>query len=167
MSAVKRLIKVPTWWWPCNVETCCRSDTYKKWQRCTGTAPSRLCTEMNSLATATGLWNVIFFSLSQWPRGLRHELSPPAQTLGSWVPIPLDVWTPVCVYSVCVVLCAGRGLLMGWSPVKGVVSTVYRIKELKKRPTPNKWAVEPLIIIIIIRATHISLPSWFILRNQW
>jgi hypothetical protein len=27
---------------------------------------------------------------SQWPRGLRHELSSLARTLGSWVPIPLD-----------------------------------------------------------------------------
>jgi hypothetical protein len=26
---------------------------------------------------------------SQWPRGLRHELSSPAPTLGSWVRIPL------------------------------------------------------------------------------
>jgi hypothetical protein len=37
---------------------------------------------------------------SQWPRGLRHELSSPAQTLGSWVRIPLEVWMSVCVYSV-------------------------------------------------------------------
>jgi hypothetical protein len=26
---------------------------------------------------------------SQWPRGLRHELSSPAPKLGSWVGIPL------------------------------------------------------------------------------
>jgi hypothetical protein len=31
---------------------------------------------------------------SQWPRGLRHELSSPAQTLGSWVRIPPEA----CVY---------------------------------------------------------------------
>jgi hypothetical protein len=37
---------------------------------------------------------------SQWPRGLRHELSSPAQTLGSWVWIPLEAWMCVCAYSV-------------------------------------------------------------------
>jgi hypothetical protein len=37
---------------------------------------------------------------SQWPRGLRHEPSSPAQTLGSWVRIPLEAWISVCVYSV-------------------------------------------------------------------
>jgi hypothetical protein len=34
------------------------------------------------------------------PRGLRHELSSPARTLGSWVRIPLKSWMFVCVYSV-------------------------------------------------------------------
>jgi hypothetical protein len=37
---------------------------------------------------------------SQWPRCLRHELSSPARTLGSWVRIPLEAWMSVCVYSV-------------------------------------------------------------------
>jgi hypothetical protein len=31
----------------------------------------------------------IYICRSQWPRGLRHELSSPAPTLGSWVRIPL------------------------------------------------------------------------------
>jgi hypothetical protein len=35
---------------------------------------------------------------SQWPRGLRYELSSPAQTLGSLVQIPIDAW--LCLYSV-------------------------------------------------------------------
>jgi hypothetical protein len=52
-------------------------------------------------------------SRSQWPRGLRHELSSPAQTLGSWVRIPLEAWMSVCAYSVCAVLCAGSGRAMG------------------------------------------------------
>jgi hypothetical protein len=39
-------------------------------------------------------------SRSQWPRGLRHEPSSPAQTLGSWVRIPLEAWMSACVYSV-------------------------------------------------------------------
>jgi hypothetical protein len=37
---------------------------------------------------------------SQWPRGLRHELSSSARTLGSWVRIPLEASIAVCVYSV-------------------------------------------------------------------
>jgi hypothetical protein len=44
---------------------------------------------------------------SQWPRGLRHEPSSPARTLGSWLRMPLEAWMSVCVYSVCVVLCVG------------------------------------------------------------
>jgi hypothetical protein len=35
-----------------------------------------------------------------------------------------------CVY---VVLCVGSGLATGWSPVQGVLPTVYRIRNLKKR----------------------------------
>jgi hypothetical protein len=40
----------------------------------------------------------------------------------------------VCVrfFCVCVVLCVGSGLATGWSPVQGVLLTVYRIKNLKK-----------------------------------
>jgi hypothetical protein len=38
-------------------------------------------------------------SRSQWPRGLRHELSSPAPTLGSWVRIPMFV----CVLCVCII----------------------------------------------------------------
>jgi hypothetical protein len=37
---------------------------------------------------------------SQWPRGLTHELSSLARTLGSCVQIPLKAWMSVCVYSV-------------------------------------------------------------------
>jgi hypothetical protein len=40
-------------------------------------------------------------SRSQWPLGLRHELSSPAATLGSWVRIPLRHGC-LCVCSVCV-----------------------------------------------------------------
>jgi hypothetical protein len=39
-------------------------------------------------------------SRSQWPRGLRHELSSNARTLGSWVRIAPKAWMSVCVYSV-------------------------------------------------------------------
>jgi hypothetical protein len=36
---------------------------------------------------------------------LRHELSSPAKTLGSWVRIPLQARVSMCIYSVRVVLC--------------------------------------------------------------
>jgi hypothetical protein len=39
---------------------------------------------------------------------------------------------PVCVDSVCVVLCVGCGLATSWSPVQGVLPTVYKIKKLKR-----------------------------------
>jgi hypothetical protein len=42
---------------------------------------------------------------SQWPRGLRHEPSSLAGTLGSWVRIPLKAWMSVGVYSVFVLFC--------------------------------------------------------------
>jgi hypothetical protein len=50
---------------------------------------------------------------SQWPRGLRHELSSPPQTLGSWVRIALKAWMSVCIYSVCVVMCVSIGFATG------------------------------------------------------
>jgi hypothetical protein len=50
----------------------------------------------------------------------------------------------VCVrwFCVCVVLCAGNGLATSWSPVKGVLPSVYRIKKLKKWPRSTR-AVGP------------------------
>jgi hypothetical protein len=47
---------------------------------------------------------------SQWPRGLRHELSSLARTLGLWIRISLEAWMSVRVYSVFVL---GSGLAMG------------------------------------------------------
>jgi hypothetical protein len=66
------------------------------------------------------------YGRSQWPRGLSHELSSLARTLESWVRIPLEARKSVLLrlFCVCVVLCVGRGLATGWSPVKGVLSTV-------------------------------------------
>jgi hypothetical protein len=43
-----------------------------------------------------------------------------------------------CLYSVCVFLRVGSGLATGWSPVQGVLPTLYRIKKLKKVPRSNK-----------------------------
>jgi hypothetical protein len=35
---------------------------------------------------------------SQWPHGLRHELSSLARKLGSWVRIPHSAWMSVCAF---------------------------------------------------------------------
>jgi hypothetical protein len=45
----------------------------------------------------------------------------------------------VCMrlFCVCVVLCVGSSLAMGWSLVQGVLPTVYKFKKLKKRPRSN------------------------------
>jgi hypothetical protein len=45
-------------------------------------------------------FNQLLQSRSDWPRGLRHEMSSLARTLGSWVRIPLKVWMSVWEYSV-------------------------------------------------------------------
>jgi hypothetical protein len=84
-----------------------------------------------------------FQSRSQWPCGLKNELSSPARTLGLCVRIPLEAWMSVCVYSVCVVLCVGSGLAMCWSPVQGVLQTVYRITKLKKAARVQQRGVKP------------------------
>jgi hypothetical protein len=60
-------------------------------------------------------------SRTQWPRGLRHELSSLALTLGSWVRIPLEAWMSVCVYSEFVL---GSGLATDWSLLQGVLPNV-------------------------------------------
>jgi hypothetical protein len=44
---------------------------------------------------------LIYHRLSQWSRGLRHELSSPARTLGTWVRIPLKTWMSVFILCLC------------------------------------------------------------------
>jgi hypothetical protein len=46
----------------------------------------------------------------QWPRGLRHEMSSLARTLGEWVRIPLKARMSICVCSGFVL---GSGLVTG------------------------------------------------------
>jgi hypothetical protein len=53
----------------------------------------------------------------------------------------------VCVYSVCVVLCVGRGFPAVDSCTRS--PTVCRIKKMKRRPKPNQRSVVPWIITII------------------
>jgi hypothetical protein len=58
---------------------------------------------------------------SQWPLGLRLELSSLAGTLGSCVRIPLEALMYVCVFSVFML---GSGLATAWSLVQGVLPNV-------------------------------------------
>jgi hypothetical protein len=75
---------------------------------------------------------------SQWPCGLRHRMSLPAQTLGFWVWILLRAWTFVSDYSVFMLSCAGSGLVMGWSLIQGVLPTVCKIHNFKVLPSGNR-----------------------------
>jgi hypothetical protein len=76
---------------------------------------------------------------SQWLRGLRHELSSPAQTLGLWVRIPLEAWISVCVYSVFVLSCVQVvALQQADPPSKESYRLCNKIKKLKKWPRPNE-----------------------------
>jgi hypothetical protein len=44
-------------------------------------------------------------SRSQWPRGLSHEPSSSARTMGLWIRIQIEAWMSLCVYSVFVLFC--------------------------------------------------------------
>jgi hypothetical protein len=75
---------------------------------CRKSNPNRPAHELCQLQILSGRNFVsLTYSLgrSQWPRSLRHELPSLARTLGSWVPIPLEVWMSVCVYSGFVLFC--------------------------------------------------------------
>jgi hypothetical protein len=76
------------------------------------------------------LWIQYCDCRSEWPRGLRHELSSLARTLGSWVRIPPKVLMSVCFCSVFVFVlsCVGSGLATGWSPIQGVLPTVLGLR---------------------------------------
>jgi hypothetical protein len=77
---------------------------------------------------------------SQWPRSPRHEPSSPARTLGIVaLNLTRGIYGFTRIFYVCVVLCIGRGLATGWSPVQGFLLTVYKIKKLKSRQGPTKW----------------------------
>jgi hypothetical protein len=69
-------------------------------------------TKIRDMKLATSfLWMTTYIrSITVAARGLRHELSSLAQTLGSWVRNPLEACMSVCVYSVFVL---GTGLATG------------------------------------------------------
>jgi hypothetical protein len=47
------------------------------------------------------------------------------------------------LFCVCVLLFVGSGLATGWSPVQGILPSVYRTKKLRKGPRSNKSVVGP------------------------
>jgi hypothetical protein len=51
----------------------------------------------------------------------------------------------VGLFCVCFALYVGSRIAMGWSPVQGVLPTVYRIKKLKKLQMSNRRTVQPHI----------------------
>jgi hypothetical protein len=73
-------------------------------------------------------------SRTRWPRGLRHEPSSLARSLRSWVRIPLEEWISVYAFMLC--LC--YSVATGWSPVQGVIPTVYRLRNWKSGHGPTK-----------------------------
>jgi hypothetical protein len=44
----------------------------------------------------------------------------------------------VRLFCVCVILCVGSGLATGWSPVQGILPTVYRLRNWKSDQGPTK-----------------------------
>jgi hypothetical protein len=130
---------------------CLGSGLATGWSLAQGVLPSVkrwLCHMENCIKYTTHLssWEIwilreqfhgkVHYSRSQLPRGLRHELSSLALTLGLWVRIPLRAWmfgVFMRLFWVCAVLCVRKGLATGWSPVQGVLPTVCKIKKLKKQ----------------------------------
>jgi hypothetical protein len=61
---------------------------------------------------------MIYESMQQkWTRRLRHELFSEAETLGSWVRIPIEAWMSVCVYSMFVLFCVQVATLRQADPL--------------------------------------------------
>jgi hypothetical protein len=101
------------------MEKICSSETSVDFQRPTrryipeySILHSHLCENLKSYITGIsyydGIRNQYRIGLrgrSRWPRGLRHELSSPARTLGSWVRTPLEEWMFACVYSMFALSC--------------------------------------------------------------
>jgi hypothetical protein len=70
----------------------------------------------------------------------RYELSLFAQTLWSWVRIPLRVLmfgVYMSLFCVCAVLCLGRGLVTSWSLVRGVLPIVNRSEDWRRGQGPQ------------------------------
>jgi hypothetical protein len=74
---------------------------------------------------------------SQWSHGLSHEPSSSARTLGSWVPVPLEAWMSVCVYSVFVLFCVQVATLRRADPPSKESYRLYRLRNWKSSQAPQ------------------------------
>jgi hypothetical protein len=106
--------------------------------------PYPTCTQVNASRFMWSSFHDIFnssliISRSQWLCGLRHELSSLAQTLGSWVRIPLEAWMHVCVYSVFLLFCVQvAAFRQADPPSKESYRLCKKIKKLKNWSRSNK-----------------------------
>jgi hypothetical protein len=55
-----------------------------------------------------------------------------AETVGSWVRIPLEAWFFIRVSSLFVLSCVGSGLATGLTRVPGILLTVYKTHNSRK-----------------------------------
>jgi hypothetical protein len=69
-----------------------------------------------------------------------------AGIMGSNSTLGIDVC--VRLFCVCVVLCVGRDIETAWSPVQGVLPTVYVFKKLKKAAKAQERVLEPLYMAL-------------------
>jgi hypothetical protein len=114
-----------------------------------------------------------FHSRSQWPRGLRHEMSSPAWTLGSWVRIPLEAW--LFAFILFVLSCVSSGLATGWSLVQGVLPIVYtrkcKITEPHKEEAKARYGLERHwkggYSLVSNCDGSISIPGYFMWDLRW
>jgi hypothetical protein len=93
------LLKLLVW------QAYCREQTYIKTKQIFHHNVFRSSTSSFHFRTNNFFLLEVFVRRSQWARGLRHELSSLAQTLGSWLRFPLKSWMSMCVYSVFVLFC--------------------------------------------------------------
>jgi hypothetical protein len=101
---------------------------------------SKCCTY---LFTVTCRW--------KWPRGLRNCLRL-LKHCGSRFESHSN-YGCLCVFMPCLfVLFVDRCLVAGSSPVRGVLTALHRIKQLKKRPRPNKglWSINNVVQALYI-----------------
>jgi hypothetical protein len=96
-------------------------------------------------------------SQSQWPCGLRHELFSLARTLGSWVWISLKAWMSVLCEFILFFLCVGCSLVMGWSPVQGVLLLCIGSRNWKSGQGPTKGCRAIIIIIVFMIKSNMGL----------
>jgi hypothetical protein len=102
--------------------------------------------------------NIYIISSGHWPRGLRHELSSSARTLGSWVRIPLkgmDVC--MCVYSVFLLSCVQVVALRQADPPSKEVYRLCkkRLRNWRRGQSPTKgWSITDEWINILWRGVR-------------